>query len=179
MARKHYSISLSALILIFSGACSRSVGDGSEPIDFIASFDSGRISPDTTFGTPTGKPALVIRRFPVGDERRDALVTLATGKIEFDIATVPPEATLTFALGMNSNAGDGADGIVLIEADGEKETVYKKYLNPVGQPEDRRWFEETVDLSKYQGKRVKLTFTTGPHGNAIADWIAWANPRLE
>jgi hypothetical protein len=176
---RRYSILLLVLLLaLVAAGCSRSEGE-SEVVDFIAVFDTGRISPETTFATPTGKPALVIRRFPIGGERRDALVTLATGKIEFDIPAMPPEAVLTFAVGMNSDTGDGADGMVVIEADGQSETVYKKYLNPIDRPEDRKWFDETVDLTKYQGRRVKLTFTTGPHGNATADWFAWANPRLE
>ncbi len=179
MPRQRYSIVLLVLFVLWTGGCSRSGGDESEPIDFISIFDTGRISPDGTFGTPTGKPALVIRRFPIHDERRDALVTLATGKIEFDIPAMPQEAVLTFAVGMNSDTGDGADGIILIEADGKSETVYKRYVNPIDHPEDRRWFDETVDLSKYQGKHAKLTFTTGPHGNATADWFAWANPKLE
>jgi len=176
---RRYSIILLALLACFAAACSRSGENEAEVVDFIAAFDTGRISPDTTFATPTGKPALVIRRFPIGEERRDALVTLATGKIEFDIPAMPTEAVLTFAAGMNSDTGDGADGMVVVEADGKNETVYKKYLNPIDRPEDRKWFNETVDLSKYQGKRVKLTFTTAPHGNATADWFAWANPRLE
>ncbi len=179
MARERYLFVLLALSVLWAGGCSRSGEDESKPIDFISIFDTGRISPDGTFGTPTGKPALVIRRFPIGDERRDALVTLALGKIEFDIPAMPPEAVLTFAVGMNADTGDGADGMIVIEADGKSETVYKRYLNPIDRSEDRGWFDETLDLSKYQGKHAKLTFTTGPHGNAIADWFAWANPKLE
>jgi len=179
MARKRYSIVLLALFVLWFGGCSRSGNDESEPLDFIAIFDSGRISPDGPFGTPTGKPALVIRRFPIGDERRDALVTLATGKVEFDIPAIPSEAVLTFAVGMNADTGDGADGMIVIEADGKSETIYKRSLNPIDRSEDRRWFDETLDLSKYQGKRVKLAFATGTHGNANADWFAWANPKLQ
>jgi len=169
---------MAALLIVLSSCSSDSPG----PYDFIASFGSGRIAPDAKdLATLDGRPVFVMRGVTVGDEKRDTIVTLADAKVEFDIPEVPPSGKLTFAAGMGVDRGDGAQGTVTVQADGQSVIVYRKFLNPIERAEDRRWFEESVDLSKFDGKPIKIIFSAspGPKGDAIADWFSWSSPRLE
>ena len=42
---------------------------------------------------------------------------------------------------------------------GKKEKVFSKYIDPKNNKEDRKWHDEEVDLSKYAGQAVEITFT--------------------
>ncbi|MFB3906177.1 MAG: hypothetical protein ACE15E_22250 [Acidobacteriota bacterium] len=170
--------------VLLSGLLVGLVGCASNPpdYDFIATFDSGQILPDASnFETPTGRSAFILNEVTVGTEKRKAIVTLAGAKLAFSIPSVPRDARLTFNAGMGVDRGDGAEGVITIEADGRSEVVYRKFLNPVERIEDRRWFEESVSLSKFAGKQIKIIFSTnaGAKGDAIFDWFAWADPRLQ
>jgi len=170
---------LGLFVLVTLTACS---SDSPGPYDFIASFSTGRITPDVThLETLDGRAVFVMKGVTVGDEKRDAIVTLADAKVEFDIPEVPPSGRLVFAVGMGVDRGDGAEGVITVQADGQSTVVYKKSLNPIDRPEDRHWFDESVDLSKFDGKPIKIVFSTspGPKGDAIADWFSWSSPRLE
>jgi len=149
--------------------------------DFMANFGDGHITPDRETSTPTGKPVSISKGFEVRKEKRDVIVTLAGSKIEFDIPKIREGSKLALGVGMNSKVGDGAEGIISIEEGGSSEIIYSKYLNPIDRSEDRKWFDETLDLSKFKGKKVKIIFEAkpGPKGDATADWFAWSNPVLK
>jgi hypothetical protein len=112
--------------------------------------------------------------------KRDVIITIAGSKIEFEIKNIKEGSTLSFGAGMNAKIGDGAEGIVSIEESGNKKIIYRKYLNPIDRAEDRKWFDETIDLSKFKGKKVKFFFEAkpGPKGDATSDWFGWRSPIL-
>lgn len=166
------------LLCITLAACS--FFNFSKTYNFLDNFDSGSITPASEPSTPTGKPVLVLPDFTVDGEKRQAMITLASAKIVFKLSGLGKEATLKFGAGMNTTLGDGAEGIITVEADKTSEVVYKKFLDPVNRAEDRKWFEESVDLSKFAGKSIKISFETkpGPKGDGVGDWFAWSNPVL-
>jgi hypothetical protein len=143
-------------------------------------FDSGTITPASEPSTPTGKPVLVLPDFTVDGDKREAMITLASASIVFKVSGLGKQATLKFGAGMNTALGDGAEGVITVEADKTSEVVYRKFLDPVNRAEDRKWFEESIDLSKFAGKRIKITFETkpGPKGDGVGDWFAWSDPIL-
>jgi len=153
---------------------------GGQTYNFVSSFKDGTIAPKQQKGTPSGKPVFVFKNFEVGDKKRDVIVTLAGARIEFAGAKIKDGTRLTFGVGMNSKIGDGAEGIIRIEDAGVAEIIYSKYLNPIDRMEDRKWYDETLDLSRFKGREVKIIFEAkpGPKGDATADWFAWSNPEL-
>ncbi|MGA2259940.1 MAG: hypothetical protein ABSH28_00740 [Acidobacteriota bacterium] len=174
---------LSVLVLCLALAgCSGSNTESpnSEPYSIMDNFASGIITPASDPSTPTGKPVLILKDFAVGGEKRQVMITLAFAKIVFDVPQVGKEAKLKFGVGMNTTVGDGAEGVITVEADGAAEVVYRKFLNPVDNTADKRWFDESVDLAKYAGKHIKISFETkpGPQGDATGDWFAWSNPEI-
>jgi hypothetical protein len=175
---------ISLLLLCFSlVSCSSSSTDSPKSggaYSFIDNFASGTISPAGESSTPTGKPVLILADFAVGGEKRQSMITLASAKIVFDISGVAKGAKLKFGVGMNTTVGDGAEGVITVEADGASEVVYRRFLDPITRAEDRKWFDESVDLSKFAGKNIKIIFEgkPGPKGDASGDWFAWSNPEL-
>lgn len=131
-------------------------------------------------GTPNGKGAFVLEKWEIGGVRRDAIVTLAGASAEFDIPASREGEFLFFGAGMKHLIGDGGTGLVLVELEGRRDTVYRRALNPAARSDDRRWFNETVLLSTYTGKAIRIIFTAtpGPANDATADWFAWGTPVL-
>jgi hypothetical protein len=168
------------VLLTFFSALIGCTAKKAQNFNFIDGFSEGSISPNEVNGSPTGKPAFVMNGFLVGGENRRALVVMASGKIVFDIGEVGNQTKLKFSVGMNATMGDGAEGVITVEAAGTSEVVYRRFLNPIDRPDDRKWFDEAVDLSKFTGKGVKISFETkpGPKGDATGDWFAWANLQL-
>jgi hypothetical protein len=58
--------------------------------------------------------------------------------------------------------------------------VFHRYIDPKNNPEDRRWFDERVDLSQFGGQAVDVIFEAGPgpSGNSDFDWGGWSTPVL-
>lgn len=174
-----------ALTVLFLLACTGCSSNDPAPakragFDFIENFASGSIWPAQESSTPTGKPALLIEEFSVGGEKRHALITLASAKIVFEVPEVTKDSRLTFGVGMNTTLGDGAEGIISVEAGNVSEVIYQRSLDPITRAEDRKWFDESVDFSRYAGKAIKVTFETKPgsKGDAVGDWVAWSTPFL-
>jgi hypothetical protein len=58
--------------------------------------------------------------------------------------------------------------------------LLNNYIDPKNNPEDRRWFDEQVDLSQFGGQSVEVIFEAGPgpEGNLNFDWGGWSTPVL-
>jgi predicted small secreted protein len=182
--KQNLIITLTLFLCVALAACSNG-GSGTDAnktpgYDFIDNFATGTISPAEEPSTPTGKPVLIIRDFAVGGEKRQAMITLASAKIVFESPAMAKDARLKFGIGMNTEVGDGAEGNITVEVDGTSEVVYRKFLDPVKRTEDRKWFDESVDLSKYAGKNIHIIFETKPGAkdDAVGDWVAWSQPIL-
>jgi hypothetical protein len=81
------------------------------------------------------------------------------------------------------NKGDGVEFNIYIRTKIEPNVlyrVYNRYIDPKNNLDDRRWFDETVDLSRYGGQSVEIILETlpGPNQNNNYDWSAWSNPVL-
>jgi len=127
------------------------------------------------FGTPGNKSALLYR-FAVGDECREALVTVAGARVRFTTPMITARSKLVFGVAMLHNLGDGATGSIWSEHHRTRQLLYQRFLNPAAKPEDRRWFDQQVDLSAYAGKQITLCFecSSGESGDTAADWFGWS-----
>jgi len=55
---------------------------------------------------------------------------------------------------------------------GAADTVYEKTIHPKNRASDRRWLRDSVDLSSFRGKNIRLEFLTGARRLP-----SWAKPR--
>lgn len=71
---------------------------------------------------------------------------------------------------------DGVGFLLEVESDGKIEPLFSTFLNPNEVAADRAGRPFRVDLSRFDGKPVKLLFSTdpGPSGNNGWDWAGWA-----
>lgn len=154
-------------------------GKGDDLGDFIA-WETPVLFEMGSETTPTGYGAYVARQWEIGGEVRDAIITLAGSAAVFDIPGNREGEVLYFGAGMRFLLGDGAEGFILCEVEGRRDTLYRRFLNPNNRPDHRRWFNEVLYLSQYRGKNIKLIFTTrpGPVGELTADWFSWGTPVL-
>jgi hypothetical protein len=62
---------------------------------------------------------------------------------------------------------------------GEESLLFSSFINPQDRT-DQSWIPVEVDLSKYIGKEIFLTFVTSPKakGARFPDWAGWAEPKL-
>jgi len=121
---------------------------------------------------------------------------------------VPERAGLHFGLGMDPavwspDKGDGVEYNVYVRYPDEPyklHRVFHRYLDPknslkaAGNPDDRHWQDQVVDLSGYGGQTVALVFEAsssrprlrglvfevlpGPADDANFDWGGWSMPVL-
>ena len=121
--------------------------------------------------------------FTFRSETRRALAVPFAARVSFEIR-VPPNAALRFAYGASTlgrpNLLTAADFVVLVdEGDGEQR-VFSEML-PRSEP--NHWLPRDVDLSRFAGKTVRLTFATGrvEGGRPRAEQHVlplWGNPIL-
>lgn len=154
-------------------------GKGDDLGDFIA-WESPILFESGTETTPTGYGTYAARHWEIGGEKRDAIITLAGSAAVFALPGNREGEVLYFGAGMKFLLGDGAEGFILCEVEGRRDTLYRRFLNPNNRPDHRQWFNEVLYLSRYRGKDIKLIFTAGPGpvGELTADWFAWGTPVL-
>jgi hypothetical protein len=144
------------------------------------SFINERQRPARPLDTPTGRPvflAPVIRQ----NQLRHCVVTIAEGRIRFRIPELTDHSKLLVGVAKKFDLGNGAEGRIYFEYGDKRELIYSKFLDPASNPQDRRWFDEVIDLSRFKGLSGILTFECypGPRKDEIADWFSWSKLKLQ
>ncbi len=132
-----------------------------------------------------------VSSFKVAGEERDVLfahpaicVGDTSTTVEFRGITVKKGDTIAFGIGINEAAwiepGDGVEFELFLRVDKKLNSLYKKYIDPKSIEEDRRWFDECVDISAFTGKEVEILFKTsaGPRNDPEFDWSGWSGPAI-
>jgi hypothetical protein len=106
------------------------------------------------------------------------------GKVATRPTSIPADAVLTFAVGIQEPAWyvDSAPvqfRIIALSPEGSVE-VYHRALDPARRSEDRRWIDERVSLAAVAGRTVTLLFQVGPLDPADPrpQLPVWADPTL-
>ncbi len=143
------------------------------------SLTSGLPVEQTRFETPTGTPAF-IGSVVAGGGYRQALMMLGGTRVRFPVR-VTGSGQLSFGVTKRFEKGDGVVARVYFEGLGSRRLLFEQRLNPKDVPADRRWFDQTIDLTTFQGQSgtLELECAPGPRGDFEADWLAWSGLRLE
>jgi tetratricopeptide (TPR) repeat protein len=123
----------------------------------------------------------------VNYEERPIIFQHPTSRIEYSL-DLPRQSTLAFGFSMASEVwsqdkGDGVEFNIYVRKPDEPYKLYlvfRKYIDPKNNPDDRRWFDERLDLSRFGGQNVKIIFETRPgqNSNLNYDWAGWSRPVL-
>jgi arylsulfatase A-like enzyme len=134
----------------------------------------------------SGLPAS-IRRATIRNESRSVVHAPAPLVLPLSV-TIPPRATLDFAIGvLPSNASKGGDGVVFRVAFEEEGAavdteLLRRELDVKSNPADRVWHDVRIDLGPLAGKTGRLVFETAggdpPPGDTGHDDALWAHPQI-
>ncbi len=164
------------IIFIFSAlSCNINPVEPDFGFDFINNFGKASAFPDSI---PKSRVAFVHSSWPMWGDTSRALIINAWGKLVFDIPQKYSSGKLILSTGLSRPFGDGATAIVTVEYGGVIDTVYKCGHVPSVQLNDRKWKEAIIDLSRYNGKAISISFISdpGPEQNADYDDLAWRSP---
>jgi tetratricopeptide (TPR) repeat protein len=125
--------------------------------------------------------------FSIDNEPRQILFVHPTNRVSYSL-NLPDQSVLAFGIGMDPEVwspvqGDGVDYKIFIRPHAQPVTLYQvfhRYIDPKNSSEDRRWFDERVDLSQFGGQAVEVIFEAGlgPSGNSDFDGGGWSTPVL-
>jgi len=122
--------------------------------------------------------------FMIHNDLRPVIFQHPPSEITYEFK-IPSRTVLSFGICLspavwNPQKGDGVLFEIHVQDQADTEVIFHKYIDPKSIPSDRRWHDETVDLSKYGGKEVQLVLSVhpGPFDDNRYDWAAWSDPRI-
>lgn len=129
--------------------------------------------------------SIQVRRsgFTIDGVEKPVLFAAPPTDISVEANVGPSERFLRFSVALDPVSWDGTDDGVLFSVvvqpkDGAPASVFERKVDPRNNLEDRRWFDEAVDLSPYLGQTVTIHLVTAPGKNDQADWSGWGDIRL-
>lgn len=123
-------------------------------------------------------------QFSILGDVRPTLFEHPDSTVVFKDILIGADPRLVFAIGVAQDAWKSeSDGVlfeIIITDEKEGHCVYSRFIDPGHNPQDRRWFEEVVELKPFEGKTISCTFktTAGPQRNNLFDWAGWSEPHL-
>jgi hypothetical protein len=148
--------------------------------DFLDHFSEAKL-------TAAGLGQAYTKTETIDKDTRLLLYQHPTSQVSYTL-TLPPQSTLAFGLGMApevwlTEGGDGTEYNIYIrrlDQPHKPHLVFHQYLDPKNTPDDRRWFDHSVNLSRFGGQQVDVVFEAlpGPAGDENYDWGGWSAPVL-
>lgn len=144
--------------------------------DLILLLDQARLDHD---GPRGGGPRIEPRPTSMGGTGTMAIFAHPTSEIIYRLP-IHPGARLTFMIGLDPDCwvteSDGATFEVLVGG----ESLLKRHLDPVHNPDHRDWLKCSVDLGRFAGTTQDVVLRTGPgpSGDPAWDWALWGMPQL-
>ncbi len=116
---------------------------------------------------------------------RQSIFAQPPSRLWLDLSVPSNPASLDFSIGLNPavfgpDRGDGVGFSVYVLQGTSRSQVFSQYIDPKNLPCDRRWFDESIDLSPWSGQSISLLFRTdgGPAGDISWDWAYWGDVHL-
>lgn len=123
----------------------------------------------------------------IGVETRPALIQHPPSSVTYSLV-LPPQSSLRFGIGLDltgwsEDTSDGVEYSIYISDPWQPHVLHRmfyRYVNPVNNPEDRRWIDEQINLARFGGQQVEIILETKPGraGDASDDWGGWSRPVL-
>ena len=158
-------------IVTFSGLSSRQIVDEVLEKGEIITRDGRYVHPE---------------RFTIGLSKKESLFEHPPAKIEVPLTVASEGASLRFALALNPSCwlpekGDGVGFAIDLTAEGKRERIFFRYIDPKRNQQDRKWHPVEIDLDSYRGRQILLSLITepGPKGENSNDWAGWGDLRID
>jgi hypothetical protein len=112
---------------------------------------------------------------------RVALVTTAYSRVSLAVPEVTKDSRLVFGYAMKFDLGNGALGQMWFDYGDTRVLLLERYLDPANVASDRKWFDDVIDLSRFEGISggfITLECYPGPKGDERADWFGWSGLKI-
>lgn len=151
----------------------------SNQIDLIAQFPQAEKRSNST---PT-ESAFELGNVTIDGQAKRTILAKPYARLTYNL-TIPPDGWLELDFAMRPDSwdlpGDGAQFRVGVSEGRSYTELLRQYVNP--KRGDRRWFPARLDLSTYEGRKVKLILNTDPGANGTNDdandFAVWGEPRI-
>jgi hypothetical protein len=151
--------------------------------DFLEKFSQARIEISDEVMTQVEVTTLTIN-----NEKRKILFLHPSSRVIYSLSLPQNHPSLRFGLGMaeetwSPEKGDGVVYNIYVRDLANPDVlhrVFNRMIDPKNNPDDRRWFNEAVDLEKFSGLNVEIIFEALPglEGNNDFDWGGISSPVL-
>jgi arylsulfatase A-like enzyme len=178
---KRFAIALFLLLVLSSAVqCGRPAASASGVPRYYGFLDHFPEATVEALDLAYVKAGEVVR---VAGEGRFCLFEHADAQVTFPSVPTYENGRLVFGVGIHQEAWNRpGDGVVfaleVVDEAGRTHRLYERHLDPYNRPEDRRWFDETLDLGIFAGQRLQVRFVTEAGGSNQNDWAAWSLPYL-
>lgn len=117
----------------------------------------------------------------IGGQKLDTWAEDPPATVRFRLKVPAERPTLKFAIALDPKVWqpEKGDGVTFEILAAPVETLMTQAIDPKNNPQDRKWHPQDIDLSRFRGDRVLLSFHTLPEGNNAYDWAGWGDLRLE
>lgn len=129
---------------------------------------------------------VAVQPITVRRETRMSLFQHPPAKVTFPALTLGKNATLRFGCGLKQACWDRVRSafvfrVALRDGRGRRHQIFRRRLDVRRKEESRRWVDAEVDLSRFAGQAVTLTFTTSTPllGSTAYGWLGWSDPVIE
>ena len=116
----------------------------------------------------------------INGDKRETLFEHPPSAIKYKMR-IPENSLLNFGIAIdpqawNTKACDGVNFEILINEDKTEKVLFSRYINPKISEDERRWIDNSIDLSDYGGREVILSLRTsaGPKNDNSYDWAGWS-----
>lgn len=131
--------------------------------------------------------AFAVLDVTLNGETERAILAHASSRLRFLAVTLPEDAWLHVAIGVQEEAWTSpqSDGVLFrvgVADDRDYEELVSQHLDPASNPGHRRWVQLAIDLSRYGGEQVDLVFNTNASlpgaDNRELDLAVWGRPEI-
>ena len=176
-----------ALLAVCPACTGRAASESRSPEKpYLSLFDLLNSARMTESGqvVPSGKGRRKARLLRIAGTRLPAVSAHPPSEFAFTV-DIEPATRLRLHVALKPQAwekrGDGTTFEVLVGTEFGRKKVLSFHLDPVSNPDHRRWYPLLVDLDRFQGsgREVILRTRPGPRTDPRYDWAMWGNPSLE
>ena len=123
-----------------------------------------------------------IQRAVINRDARMVIFQHPKSNIIFPLANLGKGAKMEFGMALRENVWSqctaSIEYAVFIHDEGERTKVFQESLHPYKNPSHRAWIEESLNLSAYEGRTVRIELETTAPKKADYAWALWSNPVL-
>lgn len=145
-------------------------------LSFTKSFATGTINDARDIGTPNHRGALVYA-WPAPGTSVESLTLVSGFRYTYPPARIPRHAALAFYAGRPYPGGTPTRGFITVQDGSSRTLVFDEKLPPADAT-GIRWERHVIDMKRFAGRFVALTFGADAVVDPTSAWVAFGFPAL-